>query len=290
MIDLKSLPSAQVDRLRYIEFCLRFLGAFSRADLIDKYGIGTAAASRDIAEYKRNVPQNISKSSNAKKYTLSDNWEPLFDFKSTEVLSQLTGKTVEITGRSYIPNDILDVIDEPNLNIVADLSLAILRSKAIEVQYYSNTSGFSEKILIPHAFVHNGSRWHVRAFDRTKDRFADFVISRFKNVEATEININSHELQSEDQQWNRKVELEIIPHPDIEDPSGIINEFNMEDGLLRKTVRASSVGYFLQKLNVDCSQIPPKEELYCRLKLKNRLALYGVEGLRIVKSFDGFTD
>lgn len=290
MINLKHLPSAQVARLRYIEFCLRFLGSFTRADLVKKFGIGTAAASKDIAEYKKLMPGNISELSNSKNYFLSENWEELFEFKSSEVLAQLTGKEIQANSKSYISNEIFDIIDEPNIDVVTAITKGIIQKCPIKSDYVSVTSGPSEKILIPHSYMFNGSRWHLRAYDRTKGRFADLVISRFKSAHSIKEPVLPKELKSEDVQWNRQVDLEIIPHPSLKDPSGVLNEFNMTDGVLRKRIRASSVGYFLQKLPVDCSKSPIMGEHFFRLKLNNRLALYGVENLYLAPNFDGFDD
>jgi len=290
MIDLKHLPSQQVSRLRYIEFFLRFLGSFTRADLIKKFGIGTAAASRDIAEYKNLMPNNISDSSNSKNYFLSEDWEELFKFKSSEVLAQLTGNEIQANTKAYISNEVIDIIDEPNIEIVTAITKGILQGSPINCTYFSNSSGESEKILIPHSYMFNGSRWHLRAYDRTKGRFADFVISRFNSAHTIEDLVLPKELQGEDAQWNRQVDLEIIPHPSLKDPNGILNEFNMTEGVLHKRVRASSVGYLLQKLYVDCSKDSINEKHYFRLKLKNRLALYDVKGLHLAPNFDGFDD
>lgn len=289
MAILEGIPVSQLERLRYIEFCLKFLGVFSRSDLIDKFGIGTAAASRDISLYKEMAPQNFSHSSNSKNFALNNSWESLFEFNSSEVLNLLTGRTVQSNNRSYISNDVLDVIDDPKIDIIASLSRAIFNKKVIQVDYFSNSSGFSTKLLIPHAYIHNGSRWHVRAYDRTKSRFADFLISRFRKLENTDEDVLDNEYQSNDNQWNRIVDLEIIPHPDYAEPEAVTYEFNMEDGVLKKSIRASSVGYFLQKLKVDCSKVPPEKNYY-RLKLKNRLALYGIENMHLVPSFEGFEE
>lgn len=289
MVDLEGIPVSQLERLRYIEFCLKFLGVFSRSDLIEKFGIGTAAASRDISLYKEKAPQNFSHSSNSKNFTLNNSWESLFEFSSSEVLNLLTGRTVQSNNRSYISNDVLDVIDDPKIDIIASLSRAIFNKKVIQVDYFSNSSGFSTKLLIPHAYIHNGSRWHVRAYDRTKSRFADFLISRLRKIENVEEEALSNESQSNDNQWNRIVDLEIIPHPDYAEPEAVIYEFNMEDGILRHSIRASSVGYFLQKLKVDCSKTPPEKNFF-RLRLKNRLALYGVENMHLVPSFEKFEE
>ena len=51
----------------------------------------------------------------------------------------------------------------------------------------------------------------------------------------------------------------------------------MKYGIIKHSIRASSVGYFLQKLYVDCSKKHYSRKHFYRLKLKNRLALYGVD-------------
>ena len=290
MTDLKKIPSSQIERLRYIEFSLKFLGVFSRADLIERFGIGTAAASRDIAKYKELAPQNFDHSSNSRNFALNNNWKSLFEFESSEVLNQLTGRTLHTTNRIYISNDILDMIDSPNIELVAAISRAIFNKKAIEVDYFSKSSGLSTKIIVPHAFVYNGTRWHMRGYDRKRERFADFVISRFQAARSSDVDVYDNERQKQDDQWNRIVKLEIIPHPDFSNPEALANEFNMKNGVLEKRVRASSVGYYLQKLYVDCAKEATKGEHYFRLRLKNRLALYGVENLGLAPNFDGFEE
>lgn len=290
MTNSKEIPLSQIERLRYIEFSLKFLGAFSRADLIEKFGIGTAAASRDIAKYKHVAPLNFAHSSNSRNYALSKNWKGIFEFNSSEVLNQLTGRTVQTTNRSYISNDILDMIDSPDIELIAPISRAIFNKKAVEIDYFSKTSGLSTKVIIPHSFVYNGTRWHLRGFDRKKERFADFVISRLQSARDIEVEVFAHETQAVDDQWNRIVELEIVPHPDLSNPQVLEKEFDMDEGILKKRIRASSVGYYLQKLYVDCAKEIATGEHYFRLRLKNRLSLYGVENLGLAPNFDGFDE
>jgi len=182
------------------------------------------------------------------------------------------------------------MIDDPSTDVIAPISRAIYNKNVIKVNYFSRSSGSSVKLLIPHSFITNGTRWHLRAYDRNKARFGDFVLSRFQKAEIVEDEVLVNEIQDEDIQWNRKVELEIIPHPDYPSPESLMSEFNMKDGVLRKSIRASSVGYFLQKLYVDCSKDSLPENHYYRLKLKNRLTLYKVENMHLVPSFDGFEE
>lgn len=52
------IPQSQRDRLKHIELRLRFLGEVRRADLMARFGIQSAAASRDLALYKELAPFN----------------------------------------------------------------------------------------------------------------------------------------------------------------------------------------------------------------------------------------
>ena len=46
---LSELTQSQRDRLAFIELRLRFVGEFRRQDLVSRFGIQTAAATRDLA-------------------------------------------------------------------------------------------------------------------------------------------------------------------------------------------------------------------------------------------------
>jgi hypothetical protein len=95
-----------------------------------------------------------------------------------------------------------------------------------------------------------------------------------------------HELQSADIQWNRIVELELVPHPNQERPKIIESDYGMTDGVLHVQVRAATVGYFLLQWIVDCS---PKHSLKgheYRLWLRNYLALYGVSNAFMAPGYE----
>lgn len=67
---LATLTQPQRDRLSFVELCLRFIGELHRQDLVTRFGIQTAAASRDLALYKVLAPGNIDYDSKGKSYIL----------------------------------------------------------------------------------------------------------------------------------------------------------------------------------------------------------------------------
>ena len=60
---------------------------------------------------------------------------------------------------------------------------------------------------------------YVRAFDRRRKDFRDFVITRMRRpVMLKESEVLPHEKSDQDIQWTRIVELELVPHPDQPHP------------------------------------------------------------------------
>jgi hypothetical protein len=77
---LDDLTQPQRDRLAFVELRVRFIGNIRRQDLVSRFGIQSAAATRDLAIYKELAPGNIDYDTKAKCYALGENFKPLFDF------------------------------------------------------------------------------------------------------------------------------------------------------------------------------------------------------------------
>lgn len=84
------LTQPQRDRLAFIELRVRFLGEIRRQDLVARFGIQTAAASRDLSIYKDLAPGNIDYDAKVKSYVMGTAFSSLFAFPPERVLSWLT--------------------------------------------------------------------------------------------------------------------------------------------------------------------------------------------------------
>ena len=73
---LADLTQSQRDRLAFIELRLRFIGEIRRQDLVNRFGIQVAAATRDIALYKEVAPRNIDYDSKGKLYVRGEWFRP----------------------------------------------------------------------------------------------------------------------------------------------------------------------------------------------------------------------
>ncbi len=112
-------------------------------------------------------------------------------------------------------------ISKPSLQVLSVLSRAIHQKKVVNITYQSLTSGKTSREIIPFTLIDNGLRWHIRAYDRKRARFTDFVITRISDPFIVESIIEDHETRESDIQWNRVVELEIIAHPRLNFPETV---------------------------------------------------------------------
>jgi len=263
-----------------VELRVRFIGDIRRQDLVSRFGIQSAAATRDLAIYKEQAPGNINYDTKAKCYVLGDGFKPLFDFPPERVLSWLTqgfGDGEPSKLKAWVASEIPSRLMHPDLDVLACVTRAIHQECPIRVEYHSISSGQAERQIVPFALIDNGLRWHVRAFDRKSQEFRDFVITRIKRpVLLREEEVQAHERGDQDIQWTRIVELELIPHPDQPRSEVTEMDYGMRDGVLRMKLRAATAGYILRKWSVDSSPDHSLRGPEYRLWLKNPLALYGV--------------
>ena len=275
------LPQSQRDRLKHIELRLRFLGEVRRPDLMQRFGIQSAAASRDLALYKELAQENVDYESRGKRYLLGAGFSPLFGVPSAQVLGWLTEQLGDATAPSseaLLPCLMPSRLSYPGLDTLACITRAIHMGQVLIIDYHSVSSGQSSREIVPFALLDTGLRWHVRAFDRKSQTFRDFVLTRIsKPTPKLGDEAARHELPEQDVQWTRIVELDLVPHPDQPHPEVTHMDYDMPDGVLRLKLRAALAGYALRKWSVDCSPGHSLRGPEYRLWLKDHLALYGVE-------------
>ncbi|MEE9929640.1 helix-turn-helix transcriptional regulator [Microvirgula aerodenitrificans] len=278
---LAELTQPQRDRLAFVELRVRFIGDIRRQDLVSRFGIQSAAATRDLAVYKELAPGNIDYDAKAKCYVLGVDFKPLFDFLPERVLSWLTqgfGDGEPSRLKAWVASEIPLRLNQPDLDVLASVTRAIHQGSPLSIEYHSISSGRTERGIVPFALIDNGLRWHARAFDRKSQEFRDFVITRIRHpVVLKGQPVAVHEMSDQDIQWTRIVELELVPHPDQPRPEITEMDYGMRDGVLRMKLRAATAGYILRKWSVDCSPDHSLRGYEFRLWLRDHLALYGVK-------------
>ncbi len=289
---LEERSQGQKERLAFVEFLAYFLGEVRRSDIINQFGVKTAAATRDIALYRSISNDNIALDSRTKTYIAQPNFNPVFEHSVDRVLSALSlgfGQGAGRQSRPMIPCEIPRLLHQPDVSVLAPITRAINRKKVARIAYSSFTSGATQREIVPFALANNGLRWHIRAYCRKRARFLDFTLTRIASSELVEDSaVEENEDPANDIQWSRIVELELVPHPSkIDDLSTIAMDYgmSMQDPVRIVRVRAALAGYFLRQWSVDCSEDHSCEGKEVRLWLRNPLALYGVESADLAPGF-----
>lgn len=286
---LVDLTQPQRDRLAFVELRVRFIGEIRRQDLVSRFGIQSAAATRDLALYKERAPGNIDYDAKAKSYVLGSDFRPVFVFPADRILTWLTqgfGDGEPIAIKAWIASEAPARLTQPDFDVLSSVTRAIHQECPLAIDYHSISSGKSRREIVPFALLDNGMRWHVRAFDRKTQEFRDFVITRIEAAKDLRgAAVQAHERSDQDIQWTRIVELELVPHPDQPRPEITVMDYKMEAGSLRMKLRAATAGYILRQWSVDCS---PDHSLHgpeYRLWLKDHLALYGVKNALLAPGY-----
>jgi predicted DNA-binding transcriptional regulator YafY len=273
---LNDLSAAQRQRLAYIEFRVWFFGEVTRKDVLDRFGLATAAGTRDMVLYREPT------------------FTPLFEHQAERVLAMLTagfGEGEPPSMGESLPHAVPARLNQPPLDILAAVTRAIHGGYPLRLTYHSMKTGAVAREIVPHALVDSGLRWHVRAYDRTKGEFRDLVLTRMENIEPLEnqstVNpVQSHELPAADAQWQKEINLDLLPHPAHPHPSSIARDFGMGAlGALRVTLRAAVAGYVLRQWQVDCSPDARLREREFRLWLADTAQLNGVDNAVLAPGF-----
>lgn len=287
---LASLSTPQRERLAHIDFTLMFKGEAGRGDLIDRFAIAPTQATKDFALYHELAPANIVYDRSKRLHVRARAFSPLFAYDTARTLSTLCqghGDGFLGTLPTSVCCEMPHQLNQPDLTLVAAVSEAMHKGRALAIRYVSLSSGETDREIVPHTLVDNGLRWHVRAFDRHSGEFRDFVLTRLLSAAVLEQSAaQEHEGLLHDRQWNRFVELELIPHPSIRHPQAIERDYAMRDGRLRVELRAALAGYLLRRWNVDCSVGHTLQGAEYQLALANAPALYGVKNLQLAPGYD----
>jgi hypothetical protein len=285
---VESLSLAQRERLAFIDFNLQFFGKISRSDLINRFKTGLAASTRDFAAYREIAQANLTLDHSTKQYWRTYHFEPIFQFSTEAILQSVSkGFSDGITAAIQPSAQCFEAVQliHPNIHIIAALMRSIHRQEACQVSYVSISSGESSRVIVPHAIINNGHRWHVRAFDEKSSTFRDFVCTRFTQVNTTPNQATVNQRAKCDEQFNKPVTLVLMVHPGITQPQAIEMDYAMQNGEKIMQVRAALAAYVLRHWQVDCSFKHRILNQGCQLALKNHEVLDSIDNPQLAPGF-----
>lgn len=274
------VSQTQRERLAFLELRAFFSGVLRRGDIEARFGVKPAAASRDLSSYRDIAPDNLDYDAPARCYRPSATFKPVFEFSTERVLAWLLqgfGDGLDLKLRQVAPCEGPGQLVKPDLEVLGVITRALVAKRAVRVNYLSLSSGAKRRELVPIALADNGLRWHVRAFDRERNRFGDFVLTRITKAQEIDREVAESERIGADEQWARIVDLEIVPHPGVTWPKAVEADYAMTDGVLRIKSRAALAGYVLRRWNIDSSPDHRLDPASHHIWLRNTPTLYGVE-------------
>ncbi|WOL26312.1 MULTISPECIES: WYL domain-containing protein [Pseudomonas] len=234
-------------RLQWMDDRLWWVGALNRSDLVLRFGISPPQATNDFSLYQTLAPTNIRYDAKRKLYVCGDDFVPLFP-KDHELW--LKESTVEDAALQTIP-----LVGATSLKRGIDPALVQLISRAarnktpLRILYQSmKSSEPEERIVSPHAIVETEVRWHVRAWDEKRQTFLDLVPSRI--IKAMPESSVAWVPKEQDDEWNRMVEIILIPSRKLSENQRRIAEgdYQMTEGRRVLLVRACMVYYQLSAM------------------------------------------
>lgn len=277
---IASLSSSQRERLAFIDFNLQFFGKVSRVMLVERFQTGLAASTRDFASYKDIAPDNLFLDHSTKHYLRTSHFSPVFAFSADAILQSISRGFVDGITAPVKPSErCFEAVQliHPSADIIATLMRAINNAQPCTVKYVSISSGESQRRFVPHALINNGHRWHVRGYDGKSKSFRDFVCTRFTEVKEIGQPREPHEKSSADSQFNRFVDLILVPHPSLKNVKAIEMDYDMQNGKKRMRTRAALAAYILRHWQVDCSVGHRIVNQGCQLALQNLDVLTEIE-------------
>lgn len=250
-------------RFEFLEYRAYWHGRFNRSDLITQFGVSQTQASMDFKAYQGLAPGNLIYDGTEKTYRPSETFKPLFFQISADSylmpLLLIAAGAVEPSGTWLKTIPAFHVSPVPARGVAAHILRAIVRAQEdgapIEVLYQSMSAPESSwRWIEPHAFAHDGFRWHVRAFCQRSGIFKDFVLSRILEHRSAADRRTALSKPSDDVEWQAEVILHIKPHPDLSpaQQTAIRLDYGMDaTGQAQITVRKSMLYYTLKRLGLD---------------------------------------
>jgi len=256
-------------RLVFIEERLFWVGEVNRLDLVRRFGVSMSQASADIARYLARAPL-ITYDKSAKRYVAEEAFRPVLAAPDAGrllgelPLVELGVLAAEDTLLGLVPP--FSTAPVPVRAVDAFALRAVLRAirerRALDILYQSMSRPEPARRRIdPHALVHDGFRWHARAFDHETESFRDFVFGRIAKPKLAD---SARAGPEDDRDWQAFLALKIAPHPKLTPAQAraIALDYGMKGGVAVIRVRRAVLFYALRRLGLDVPENtrPPQEQ------------------------------
>jgi len=279
-LDTTTMPNIKWDlllRYRLIEIISYWEGRLTTNHLQNAFKIGRQQASKDINIYKKAYPGNLEYDLQLKGYKPTKGFKPVYTKGSLDEYLHLLKTSMDLGQRyadTFLPQANTQVIYPPSRGVTPEVLRPVIQAcrenRRLDIKYVSLSTPeqTDERLICPHTLVNSGFRWHVRAYCEKRQQYRDFVLSRMEGI--PEVEDEADYTIEDDEAWNTKVELIIVPHNELSKAQQalIARDYSMEDGKLVIRTRGALVEYMLQIMHID-KQTSGRPAVQQQIELKN---------------------
>lgn len=263
MTDLKF--ERQQHRLKYLELCALVLGEVNRKNIMDRFGVQVAYASRDINEYQTISGHKLNYDTRLKSYRPVDWFLPHFCHDTEDAIDLLSNWSPSLHGQAKmvvvgLGNRTELIKNMPDLLSVAPVIRALHLKTKVEIVYISRTSGETNRMISPHSLIRTGSFIYVRAFDQLSGEFRSFKLNRIKHSRQIQISPAESEIEASDLDWTTEIQVTFGLNDGVQGRAAIAFDYGLENDERTVTLRKAVVPYFLMDWNIaplEHPHLPP---------------------------------
>jgi len=231
--------------MQYVERCLWWSGMVSRRAIVEKYGCSGQHASAVLQAYKEVNPRAMSYDLSVKRYLAHPKMKCLYEVSS--FASELDKNE---DGVQSIKQPLKEV-DEQTLR---RLMVAVRQGRKVRMKYQSRTtSEASWRKIAPHAFGHDGVRYHCRAWCYQNEEYRDFSLLRVQEIEWPKDKAEG--VDQVDEAWNTQtiIHLRINPKASEALKAALVEDYGLQDENEAIIMRCSLAmePYVLYRMGLD---------------------------------------
>tara|TARA_R110001592_G_scaffold81333_7_gene241455 strand:+ start:2177 stop:3037 length:861 start_codon:yes stop_codon:yes gene_type:complete len=277
----------QQERYRFMDMLLLFKGSFTRTEIVNRFGIGEATASRSIASFIHCFPNVVEYQGPIKGYVAQLGFSPTFEQNAIQGLRYLANAELrqKIEVRTYgLPTYCIH--KALDLGVVSAVTRAIVNNGTVRIEYVSVSSGATTRSIAPHSLFYANSLWYFRAYDFNSCEFRTFKFSRLlAAIDSREQRSHSSGAEKDDS-WNRMRVVQLIPHPRTADPQAHLLDIGVSAGAVRELIiNEACLGFVMTDLRVDCSRGHRLNSLEYPLALRNVDELESIDSMVFAPGF-----
>lgn len=208
------------DRYRFMDFLLLFKGRFNREEIVRRFNIGVATASRSIATFLEAYPGVVDYLGPRMGYKAKSGFMAGYPHESLSglryVASGVFHHKVDVKNYGGVEYNLHRPLDVAS---VSAITRAIVNQCEVSIRYVSTSSGPKTRNVAPHAVFSAGGTWYFRAYDFNSYEFRTFKFSRLESaVDMGEIESSNYSAKRDDA-WYRMRLVQLVPHPKNPNPT-----------------------------------------------------------------------